>query len=345
MAKIEIANPIVPIELNFINKYLPQANPTHVMVYIYALGLCYSNKQSDNASIAEALDILESDVIKAWKYWVKKGLVSLGLDGTVTFLSTHSEDNDDKEQKIEKEPAATKAPAKLAPAPDAETIAPPVRRSISMEEITAKMEIDKSFSDMLKMAQLIWEKPFTQTEIKALYSFMEWYSFSNEMLTMLVEYCALEEKTKSIKYMESVAEGWASDGITTVKMAEKILSKKQKAVSMLKKCAQIFGLGRAFSDKEIQYISDWTNTFGMSEAMIREAYNRTTTNTGKLSFQYMNKILSTWAKDGIKTLTALKEYESARKAGTKNSVKASSDDYDFDEIERLALERRLKKNQ
>ena len=100
MAKIEIANPIVPIELNFINKYLPQANPTHVMVYVYALGLCYSNKQSDNASIAEALDILESDVIKAWKYWVKKGLVSLGLDGTVTFLSTHSEPIDEKEQRL-----------------------------------------------------------------------------------------------------------------------------------------------------------------------------------------------------------------------------------------------------
>ena len=99
MAKIEIANPIVPIELNFINKYLPQANPTHVMVYIYALGLCYSNKQSDNASIAEALDILESDVIKAWKYWVKTGLVSLGLDGTVTFLSTHCEEQAEKEIK------------------------------------------------------------------------------------------------------------------------------------------------------------------------------------------------------------------------------------------------------
>ncbi len=342
MAKIEISNPIVPIELNFINKYLPHANPTHVMVYIYALGLCYSNKQSDNASIAEALDILESDVIKAWKYWVKKGLVSLGLDGTVTFLSTHCEEPVPKEEKSEKE-APVKQPVK--PPVEQDTIAKPVRRSVSMEEIKAKMEIDNSFSNMLKMAQLIWEKPFTQTEIKALYSFMEWYSFSNEMLTMLVEYCALEEKTKNIKYMEAVAENWANDGITTLKMAEKILNKKQKEVSMLKKCSQIFGLGRAFSDREIQYISEWTTTLGMSEAMIKEAYNRTTTNTGKLSFQYMNKILSSWAHDGIKTLTALKEAESVRKASGKGQAKGSASNYDFDEIERLELERRLRKNQ
>lgn len=339
MAKIEIANPIVPIELNFINKYLPEAHPTHVMVYIYALGLCYSNKQSDNASIAQALDILESDVIKAWKYWVKKGLVSLGLDGTVTFLSTHCEEQAEKEVPAEKEPAPRKA-QELIFEPD--TIAKPVKRSISMAEITAKMEIDKSFSNMLKMAQLIWEKPFTQTEIKALYSFMEWYSFSDEVLTLLVEYCALEEKTKNIKYMEAVAESWAQDGITTIKMAAKVFNKKQKEVSMLKKCTQIFGLSRAFSDKEVQYISEWTTTLAMSEAMIKEAYNRTTANTGKLSFQYMNKILTSWAQDGIKTLTALKEADALRKAPSKPQAKSSN--YDFDEIERLELERLMKDN-
>lgn len=332
MAKIEIANPIVPLELDFINKYLPQANPTHVMVYIYALGLCYSNKASDNASIAQALDILESDVIKAWKYWVKTGLISLGEDGTVTFLSTHNEPV--KKEKPKTVPTA--ATYEVATANNA-------RRDIPMTEITAKMELDKSLSDTLKMAQLIWGKPLTQSEIKALYSFLEWYSFSNEVLLMLLEYCAADEKTKNIKYMESVAEAWANDGITTVKMAEKVIRRKEKERSMLKKCSQIFGLGRAFSDKEIQYISDWTNNLGMSEAMIKEAYARTTLNTGKLSFQYMNKILISWEKDGIKTIAALKESENMRK-GAKPSVKTNGN-YNFDDIERMELERRMKKNE
>ncbi|MBQ3109666.1 MAG: DnaD domain protein [Clostridia bacterium] len=341
MAKIEIANPIVPIELNFINKYLPEANPTHVMVYIYALGLCYSNKQSDNASIAEALDILESDVIKAWKYWVKTGLIALGEDGTVTFLSTNVEERSEKAEV----PDAPKEEPKAKAKGFAEETKKTSKRDIPMEEITEKMGIKKGFSDTLSMAQLIWEKPFTPTEIKMLYSFMDWYSFSSEVLTMIVEYCALEEKTKNIKYMEAVAESWANEGITTMKMAEKIINKKQKELSMLKKCAQIFSLGRAFSDKEANYISEWTNTFGMSEAMIKEAYARTTINTGKLSFQYMNKILSSWSKDGIKTLAALKEAEGSRKNAQKTQQQGTSSNYDFDEIERLALAKRLKKNQ
>lgn len=329
MAKIEIANPIVPIELNFINKYLPQANPTHVMVYIYALGLCYSGKPSDNASIADALDILESDVIKAWKYWVKTGLISVGEDGTVTFLSTHVEQVQEEKPKVQPKPIPVEP-------------APTLRRDIPMTEITTKMDLNKSLSDTFKMAQLIWGKPLTQLEIKTLYSFLEWYSFSNEVLLMLLEYCAADEKTKNIKYMESVAEGWANDGITTVKMAEKVIKRKEKERSMLKKCAQIFGLGRAFSDREVQYISDWTNNLNMSEAMIKEAYARTTLNTGKLSFQYMNKILMSWSKDGIKTISALKDAEGSRKAATQTQNTDSR--YDFEDIERLAFERRLKKN-
>lgn len=330
MAKIEIANPIVPLEISFINKYMPQANPTHVMVYIYALGLCYSNKPSDNRSIAEALDILESDVIKAWKYWMKAGLILIGEDGTVTFLSSERREETEETDA----PKSAKAPSKKHEPEESE------KRDIPLSEVTRRVESDKSLSDMFKMAQLIWGKPLTQSEIKALYSFIEWYSFSNEVVLMLLEYCAADERTKSIKYMESVAEGWYQSGITTVRAAEKVIKKKERERIMLKKCAQMFGIGRAFSDREAEYISSWTVDLGMSEAMLKEAYARTTLNTGKLSFQYMNKILQSWAKDGIKTISALRDAESSRKS-QKAGAKGSSN-YDFDDIERLEFERRMK---
>lgn len=330
MIRLEIANPIVPVEINFINNYLPKANPTHVMVYIYALGLCYANKPCDNASIAEALDILESDVIKAWKYWVKTGLISLGENGKVTFLSSAVGTE---------EPAPEQKPQAKAPAPKAEATQPK-HRDIPLREVTMKMETDADFSNTVKLAQIIWSKPLTQNEIKDIYSFREWYHFSNEIILMMFEYCAIEEKTKNTRYMESVAEAWYNENITTVKVAEKVIKRREKEITMVEKCRQIFGLNRAFSDKEIQYISDWTNNLSMSEAMIKEAYARTTLNTGKLSFPYMNKILIGWSNEGIKTIAAIKESEGARKP---KSDKASSSNYDFDDIERLELSRRFNK--
>ncbi len=323
MAKIELPNPIIPLDVSFIEKYMPRANPTHVTVYIYALTMCYQNKPSDNASIAAALDILESDVIKAWKYWMKTGLISVSEDGEVTFLPS---------------PRAASKPAKTQPKP--QTQEGPKRRDVPMDEITKKVERDRILADTLKMAQLIWGKPLTQSEIRLMYSILEWYSFSNEVLLMLVEYCAADEKTKSAKYMEAVAEGWARDGVTSVKAAEKVLRKKEKERSMLKKCAQMFSVGRAFSDREAEYIASWTTDLGMNESMIKEAYARTTLQTGKLSFPYMNKILESWAKNGIKTMSALKDSEGSRKSAKSQPVTSSN--YNYDDIERLEMERRMK---
>ncbi|MCD8048622.1 MAG: DnaD domain protein [Clostridia bacterium] len=324
MAEIEIMNPIIPLESSFIENYLPSANPTHVAVYIYVLNLCYRNKPRDNAAIASALDILESDVIKAWKYWHKVGLISIDENGSITFLSSQNAAKPEKPKS-----------AKIAPKPET-----PVRRDIPMDEITKRVESDKALSETLSMAQMIWGRPLTGSEIKVIYSILDWYSFSNEVLLMLLEYCAADEKTKSMKYLESTAEGWAADGITSVKAAEKVLKKKEKERTMLKKCAAMFSLERAFSDREAEYIANWTNTFGMSEAMIKEAYARTTVNTGKLSFPYMNKILESWHKSGIKTIAALKEAEGTR--GGKPAKQQSN--YDFDDIERREFERRMKKN-
>ena len=329
MAQIIMPKPVIPLDASFIEKYMPSANHTHVAVYIYALGMCYLGKPSDNESIAGALDILESDVVKAWKYWMKKGLIRLENDGTVCFLPV--------------EGTILKSETKNASPENASSESAPSKRNISINEVTKKLESDKAFSQTLELAQHMWGRPLTQSEIKAIFSFSEWYSFSNEVLLILIEYCAANEKTKNIKYLESVAEGWHNDGINTVREAEKVLKRKEKEHTMIAKCAKIFGIGRAFSDKEEQYISKWTNDLSMSEAMIKEAYARTTINTGKLSFQYMDKIMCSWHKEGIKTLTALKEAEgtSNKRSSTKKPVSAT---YDFDEIERRDFERRLKKS-
>jgi len=335
MAKIELPNPIIPLSVDFIEKYMPNANPTHVSVFIYALAQCYQNKPSDSASIASALDILESDVIKAWKYWMKVGLISVNEDGEVTFLAAPRE--------IADEPRQPKPEKKAAPPKEK------LSRDIPMDEITHAMENDRTLQDTFKMAQLIWGKPLTQSEIKLMYYILDWYSFSNEVLLMLVEYCAADENTKSAKYMEAVAEGWARDGITSVKAAEKVLKKKEKERTMAKKCAQMFSIGRAFSDKELEYISRWTTDFSMNEAMIKEAYARTTVQTGKLSFPYMNKILETWAHCGIRTMSALKDSENAHKQAKQSktaktaAVGENSHGSAYDDIERLEFERRMKR--
>ena len=79
---------------------------------------------------------------------------------------------------------------------------------------------------------------------------------------------------------------------------------------MQQKCKKMFGLDRELSGGEINYISKWVSEFSMSEAMIRNAYEKTVNNTGKISMPYMNTILKSWHEKGIKTVSQIAQLDS-----------------------------------
>lgn len=104
---------------------------------------------------------------------------------------------------------------------------------------------------------------------------------------------------------------------------------------MQSKCKKMFGLERELSQTEAGYIGKWVSELSMSEAMIRNAYERTISNTGKISMPYMNTILKSWYEKGIKTVSQIAEKESAPQKG-----RASSSGYQLDDM--AAIERRIR---
>ena len=62
--------------------------------------------------------------------------------------------------------------------------------------------------------------------------------------------------------------------------------------------------------------------------LIFYAYEKTVDNTGKLSFSYMNKILTSWKDKGITTLAAAKS-DSEKKTAKKDKNEHS---YDLDTL-------------
>ena len=74
----------------------------------------------------------------------------------------------------------------------------------------------------------------------------------------------------------------------------------------------------------------------MSEAMIRNAYERTVNNTGKISMPYMNTILKSWHTKGIKTVSQIAEKENT----SSSNAKGRNSGYQLDDM--AAIERRLR---
>lgn len=326
MMSFSHVSPAVALPLEFIQTYMVRANATYVKVYLYGLGLCYSNAQEmDNAKIAEALDILESDVMKAWRYWKKQGLVR--SDGRNSLVFEHMP------LPAEAANSAPAAPSKQETVQQTPPSAVPVP---TMKEIERAMKLDPQMGDTIKMAETILKKPLTRRETEALYNMLDWYGMSKEVVLMLLEHCVSEEKT-NLAYIVKVAENWYNMGITTAGAAEKQLMARAKAKSFQQKCRKIFGLDRNFSDKEAEFLTVWNKEYAMKEDMIRLAYDKTVLNTGKLSFPYMNKILKTWHEGGIHTPAQVEQRDTAAKQGG-----SESGGYVPDEMAALERRRRLK---
>ncbi len=324
MANFIHANKSVPIPMEFINKYMPQANATYVKVYLYGLLKCYEGTDVSNADIADALDVLETDVNKAWRYWKRVGLVHSEGKGTLVFdTAPVAKEEQMKTEKIssdEKPPVAIKEDEK--------------HHEASMKDIAKAMDINPKMKETVAMAEQLLKKTLSRREVTALYNFSEWYSMSQEMILVLLEYCVTIDKT-SFAYIEKVASGWNEQGINTLESATKELNRAIKVVKMQNKCKKMFGLDRELSGTEANYISKWVSEFSMSEAMIRNAYERTVTNTGKISMPYMNTILTSWHTKGIKTVSQIAEKEQQLQKS-----KTSGGTYQLDDM--AAIERRLR---
>lgn len=326
MASFLHINKSVPLPMEFINKYMINANATYVKVYLYGFAKCYEGDNDvSNASIAEALDILETDVSKAWRYWKKVGLVHSEGKGVLVFDPIVTE---------QANPTSSGEGAAESEKKDAKDTSNSAKAS-SMKEISRAMGINPKMKETVTMAEKLLKKPLSQREITALYSFMQEYGMTQEMVLVLLEYCVTIDKT-NFSYIEKVAQGWHEQGINTLTEATKVLNKVVKEANMIKKCRKIFGLDREFSQTEANYIARWVSELSMTESLIRNAYERTVNNTGKISMPYMNTILKSWHKKGIKTVAQIAEKEN----GPQKKEKGAASGYVLDDM--AAIERKLR---
>ena len=87
---------------------------------------------------------------------------------------------------------------------------------------------------------------------------------------------------------------------------------------------------RALTEAERGFIRKWFEEYHFSLEMIGAAYERMIQWIGKLSFPYMNKILTSWHEQGFATV---EEAESEKKA--QSGKKENEATYDLEEIERF----------
>lgn len=329
----------------FVDHYMPHANPTFVKVYLFGMRQCFAGESMDIHTTAVALDLLDSDVIQAWKYWDSVGVVHYTASGEETqieFLELSAPAKEKKETKAEK-PAQKSIPLSVS--------VTETKPSYSAAEIMQATEGNKMVSGMFRSAELLLNKPLSQNDTRTLYSLHDWLGLPCEVILMLIEHCVSIGKT-SMRYIEKVALSWVDDGITTVKKAQKYLLDNADRQKLLRKYKRLLKItDRDLSDAETQYILNWTGSLGMGEPLIKEAYEKTVAYTGKLSFPYMNKILESWHKEGVRQVEDIPQDRPANTAYKRVSTRFTNyqqretDDYDRLQAEAIAYVKNFKKGE
>lgn len=178
------------------------------------------------------------------------------------------------------------------------------------ESLSAQLENDEEFSQLLYIAQRYLNRIFTPRDVDIFANLYEELHLSAEMLEYLVEYCVQNGHT-SVRYIEAVGMNWHEKGFQTVEEAKAYstgFTKDSFAVM------RAFGLNdRKPGDGEREMIEKWFKTYGFSRELVIEACRRTMEATHKPSFRYADKILSDWREAGVKSMEDVNQIDEKRR--------------------------------
>ena len=323
-----------PIPNLFIDKYMMKANPVYALIYIYGMRLCMGGGGGLSSSeLAESLNILESDVENAWRYWAKQGLVQLGGSDSemdIMFLPVPPQF-----KKTDR--------AKEGPKPLTLLETQPV---YAVEELELYQKQSRDIKDLFKHAEQALGKLLTYNDLNVIFGFYDWLRLPVDVIECLFDYC-VDNDRRDLRYIEKLAVDWAEHGIDSVEKAEQYVQGFNRGY---REVMRALGSGGSPSASQKRYIDKWLGAYNMPVEMIAEACDISAVQIGRPKIAYVDKILEDWNRKNIRTIEDIKREQStfssnkkAPAAVTQNIkknrfVNFTQRDIDFSELERLELE-------
>lgn len=210
----------------FLLNYLPSADPVDVKIYLYGLALATSGQEEDNTleKMSIALHIDEERLIKGFRYWEEKGLVSL----------------------TKTEPASVRYLSVKTP------LRPVVKRSAEKYAVFNE-EVVRLFPDRIVVSN----------EFEAYYELMDAYKIEPNAMLLIMQYCK-EMGTGKLyaPYILSVADSWAKQGLNTEKKIIEHIQELENNSEDLRQIFAALGTKRGANLDDRQLFLKWNKKYG-----------------------------------------------------------------------------------
>lgn len=149
---------------------------------------------------------------------------------------------------------------------------------------------------------LLGREALTPLETKKIAGLVSQYGLSEEYILALAAH--MHERGKlTVNSMVTRIKGLIEKGITTPDELGVYIAGMEADYGKLAEYIKIFSTGsRKLSKAEMEFLRKWSEDYAYGSSVVSLAYDLSTLSIGKLSFTFMDKIITDWHENGAKTL-------------------------------------------
>ncbi|MCT4633390.1 MAG: DnaD domain protein [Firmicutes bacterium] len=300
------------IENIFINDFMPMADGTHVKVYLMGYKIATdrdSTVEYNNYTLAKLLNLPVEDVLRAWNFWEKKGIIIKHMnsddkyDYTVEFLSLRQLYIDNNYS-----------------AGSAQTVShETVHKSDPNDLLMANNS--PMIQNMFYEVDQIMRRPLNPKEKRYVLDFIYNYNMNPDIIIKAFEYSIETKRVKDLKYIGAILRNWHDKGIINVEKLVEYRGTRDEFQKMYQKVYSLLGYQKSVptaGDREIMDI--WFKEQNLDMDFVEIVLTESSKKTSNVNMNYMDKIIKNLIGEGIDTPEKYKEYLENKATTTQKTV-------------------------
>ena len=172
------------------------------------------------------------------------------------------------------------------------------------------MEQEPVFQGLCREMEGRLGRMFNDSDLKSLYTMYDYLALPPEVILLLTGWALRRERRQKnnpaasprMPQIQKEAFRWKRLGVDTLERAEDYLRRQEQVDGREWDILSAVGVTdrRPAVEREREYIAAWVE-LGLSDELIRLAYERTVYKKGAMNWPYMNKILQSWHEAGYRT--------------------------------------------
>ena len=278
---------IFPVPTAIVDENIRLASVVQLKVILYLLRHG-SIRQVTVKDISDALFLDSQDVKDALLFWYERGIVI--KDGDAPKEVVQSAPPQKEETKIELTP--------IVPKKEVQDI--PISRP-SHEQIAVRCKECEDISVLFREAQTALGKTIGYDGQSVLIMLYDSYGLPVEVILMAIEYAVSQGKA-SFSNIAKIGKKWSELEIDTLEGAMEYIEEHNAVNEVWHKLRLLTDISnKRPTQKQFGYLTAWVKQYGYDAYMIFYAYEECVDRTGKMSMPYMDKIITAWHKNGVKT--------------------------------------------